>query len=61
MGKAKYVLTATDKDGKSLSAIDRALGVVVGVSVYDDADLNSRLAQLKDNPSVTVTVRNAND
>lgn len=61
MSKAKYVLTATRADGKSVSPVDRALGVVGGVAVYSDADLNARLGQLKDNPGVTVTVRNAND
>jgi hypothetical protein len=61
MGKAKYFMTATDKDGQSLSKIDRALGTVGGIAVYDDADLNRRLADLPNNPGVTVTIRNAND
>lgn len=61
MGKAKYVITATRADGKSVSAIDRALGVVGGAAVYSDQDLHDRLAQLPNNPGVTVTVRNAND
>lgn len=61
MGKAKYVITATRADGQSVSAVDRALGVAGGAAVYSDKDLNARLAQLKDNPGVTVTIRNAND
>ena len=59
MGKAKYVITATDKDGNSVSKIDRALGVVGGAAVYSDQDLADRLKDLPDNPGVTVTVRNA--
>lgn len=61
MAKAKYVITATTPDGKSVSKIDRALGIVGGVAVYDDKDLAKRLADLPNNPGVTVTVRNAND
>lgn len=53
------MLTATRADGQSVSQIDRALGVVGGVAVYDDADLAKRLADLPNNPGVTVTVRNA--
>jgi hypothetical protein len=61
MAKPKYVITATDKDGKSLSAVDRALGVVGGAAVYSDQDLQDRLAKLPNSPGVTVTIRNAND
>jgi hypothetical protein len=61
MAKPKYVITATDKDGKSLSAVDRALGVVGGAAVYSDDDLAKRLADLPNSPGVTVTIRNAND
>ena len=56
MGRPKYVRTATAADGQSVSKIDRALGVVGGVAVYSDKDLNDRLAEP---PGVTVTVRNA--
>lgn len=59
MGKPKYVITATDKDGQSLSKVDRALGVVGGAAVYSDKDLADRLAELPNHPGVTVTVRNA--
>lgn len=61
MAKAKYVITAVDKDGKSLSAVDRALGTIGGAGVYSDAELAARLADLPNHPGVTVTVRNAND
>lgn len=61
MGKAKYVITATRADGQSVSKVDRALGTVGGAAVYSDEDLAARLAELPDNPGVTVTVRNAND
>lgn len=61
MSKAKYVITATRADGQSVSPVDRALGIVGGAAVYSDKDLHDRLAQLPDNPGVTVTVRNAND
>jgi hypothetical protein len=61
MAKPKYVISATTADGKSVSKIDQALGVVGGVAVYDDADLAKRLADLPNHPGVTVTVRNAND
>lgn len=59
MGKPKYVITATDKDGQSLSKVDRALGVVGGAAVYSDKDLADRLAELPNHPGVTVTIRNA--
>jgi len=61
MPRPKYVITATGADGKSLSAVDRALGVVGGAAVYDDADLAKRLAELPKYPGVTVTVRNPGD
>lgn len=61
MGKPKYVMTATDKNGDSLSKIDRALGTVGGIAVYDDADLNRRLADLPNHPGATVTIREAKD
>lgn len=61
MGKAKYVITATRADGKSVSPVDRALGVVGGAAVYSDAELADRLKDLPNHPGVTVTVRNAND
>jgi hypothetical protein len=52
-------MTATTADGKSVSKIDRALGVVGGIAVYDDKDLNRRLEHLPE--GVTVTLRAAND
>ena len=61
MGKAKYVITAVDKNGQSLSAIDRTLGVVGGAAVYSDQELADRLKDLPNHPGATVTVRNAND
>ena len=61
MGKTKYVITATRADGQSVSAVDRALGVVGGAAVYSDQELNDRLKDLPNNPGVTVTIRNAND
>jgi hypothetical protein len=59
MAKPKYVITATRADGKSVSPVDRALGVVGGAAVYSDDDLAKRLADLPNHPGVTVTVRNA--
>jgi hypothetical protein len=59
MSKPKYVMTATTADGKSVSKTDRALGVVGGIAVYDDKDLNRRLEHLPE--GVTVTLRAAND
>lgn len=61
MAKAKYVITATNADGNSVSKVDRALGVVGGAAVYSDQDLADRLKDLPNHPGVTVTVRAAND
>ncbi len=59
MARPKYVITATGTDGQSLSAADRALGVVGGAAVYSDQELADRLKDLPNHPGATVTVRNA--
>jgi hypothetical protein len=59
MAKPKYILSATDKNGRSISEPDRSLGTVGGVGVFDDKDLTDRLKHLPE--GVTAHVRRATE
>lgn len=55
---AKYVLTATSRDGQSVNPVGGAS--TDSIAVYTDAELKQRLAAAKNDPrNLDITVRKA--